>query len=132
MNMGTILILISIGILAGMLSGFVGVGGGMVIVPALIYFLGLTQFQAQGTSLALMIPPIGILAVMNYWKADSVNVHYAIIIGITFILGGYLGSKLALKLPEAKVKLIFGIVMFYASIRMMWSAYQKLNIPDGT
>jgi hypothetical protein len=132
MNMGTILILISIGILAGMLSGFVGVGGGMVIVPALIYFLGLTQFQAQGTSLALMIPPIGILAVMNYWKADNVNVHYAIIIGITFIIGGYLGSKLVLKLPEAKVKLIFGIIMFYASVRMMWSAYQKLNIPDGT
>ena len=129
--MGTILILISIGILAGMLSGFVGVGGGMVIVPALVYFLGLTQFQAQGTSLALMIPPIGILAVMNYWKADSVNVHYAIIIAVTFILGGYLGSKMALKLPEAKVKLIFGIVMFIASLKMIWSAYQKLYVPDG-
>ena len=131
MNMGTILILISIGILAGMLSGFVGVGGGMVIVPALVYFLGLTQFQAQGTSLALMISPIGILAVMNYWKADSVNVHYAIIIAVTFILGGYLGSKMALKLPEAKVKLIFGIVMFIASLKMIWSAYQKLYVPDG-
>lgn len=129
--MGTILILIAIGIVAGMLSGFVGVGGGMVIVPALIYFLGLTQFQAQGTSLALMIPPIGILAVMNYWKADSVNVHYAIIIAITFILGGYLGSKMALKLPEAQVKLIFGIVMLIASLKMIWSAYHKLYVPDG-
>lgn len=131
MNLGTILILVAIGIAAGILSGFVGVGGGMVIVPALIYFLGLTQFQAQGTSLAMMIPPIGILAVMNYWKADSVNLDYAIVIAITFVIGGYIGSKLALRLPEAKVKLIFGLIMFYASIRMIWSAWKLLQVDES-
>ncbi len=132
MNVGTILILVAIGLLAGMLSGFVGVGGGMVIVPALIYFLGLTQFQAQGTSLALMLLPIGILAVWNYWKADSVNVPYALVIAITFVIGGYLGSKMALRLPEAKVKMIFGLIMFYASIRMIWAAWNQLQTNGST
>jgi len=128
MNLGTVLILISIGLLAGMLSGFVGVGGGVIIVPGLIYFLGLSQFEAQGTSLALMLLPIGILAVMNYWKAGSVNIPYALIIALTFVAGGYLGSKMALKLPEAKVKLIFGVIMLYVSIRMIWTAWQKLQV----
>lgn len=127
MSFGTVLILIAIGITAGILSGFVGVGGGMVIVPCLIYFLGLTQFQAQGTSLALMLPPIGILAFMNYYKTGNVNIAYAAIIGITFIVGAYFGSKWALKLSEAKVKMIFGIIMLYAAIRMIFKAYTQLN-----
>ncbi|MFT5184633.1 MAG: putative membrane protein YfcA [Flavobacteriales bacterium] len=126
MDLNTLIILIAIGICAGILSGFVGVGGGMVIVPALIYFLGLTQFQAQGTSLALMIPPIGILAVMNYYKAGNVNLNYALIIAITFIVGGYIGSKLALRMSENKVKLIFGVLMLYASVRMIWKAWGNL------
>lgn len=131
LNLGSILILVAIGIFAGMLSGFVGVGGGMVIVPALIYFLGLTQFQAQGTSLAIMLPPIGILAVMNYYRTDNVNFTYAAIIAATFIIGGYLGSKLALKLPENKVKLIFGLIMLYAAIRMIWKALQSILSEHG-
>lgn len=130
MSLGTIFILIAIGITAGILSGFVGVGGGMVIVPCLIYFLGLTQFQAQGTSLALMLPPIGILAFLNYYKTGNVNITYAAIIGATFIVGAYFGSKWALKLSEAKVKLIFGVVMFYASLRMIYKAYIQLNSPE--
>lgn len=121
------MILVAIGILAGMLSGFVGVGGGMIIVPALIYFLGLTQFQAQGTSLAIMLPPIGILAFINYHKAGNVELSYAMIIALTFIIGGYIGSKLALRLPEHKVKLIFGIIMLYASVRMIWKAWTAMQ-----
>lgn len=130
MDFSVILILVAIGLTAGILSGFVGVGGGIVIVPCLIYFLGLTQFQAQGTSLALMLPPIGILAFMNYYKAGNVDVPYAIVISIAFIIGGYLGSKWALKLPEAKVKLIFGIIMLYAATRMIYKGYTQLNNPD--
>ena len=76
MDFSVILILVAIGITAGILSGFVGVGGGVVIVPCLIYFLGMTQFQAQGTSLTLMLPPIGILAFMNYYKAGNVDLKY--------------------------------------------------------
>ena len=132
MDVGTILILVAIGLLAGILSGFVGVGGGMIIVPGLIYFLGLTQFQAQGTSLAMMLPPIGILAVMNYWKTGNVNITYAMIIAVTFIVGGFVGSKLALKLPESKVKLVFGLIMLYASIRMIWASTVKLIAENGS
>lgn len=120
------MILVAIGILAGMLSGFVGVGGGMIIVPGLIYFLGLTQFQAQGTSLAMMLAPVGILAFVNYQRSGNVEIGYAIVIGLTFVIGGFIGSKLALKLPEQKVKLIFGLIMLYVSIRMIWKAVSAM------
>ena len=79
MDLSTFLILMTIGLLAGIVSGFIGVGGGVVVVPMLIFFLGLTQHQAQGTSLALMLPPIGILACYNYYKTGNLNVAYAIV-----------------------------------------------------
>jgi len=126
MDFSTIAILIAIGLGAGILSGFIGVGGGVIIVPGLIYFLGMTQFQAQGTSLALMLPPIGILAFMNYYKAGHVNLTYALVVAVFFILGGYFGSKLSLKLDPAKVKLIFGIVVLYVGIRLVWKSYFEL------
>jgi len=132
MTTGTVLILCAIGLLAGMLSGFVGVGGGVIIVPALIYFMGLTQFQAQGTSLAIMLPPIGILGFYNYYKGGNVDIGFAIVIAITFILGGYFGSKLALKLDPNKVKLGFGILMLYVSIRFIWTAYQNISNGQGS
>ena len=121
MNIGTLLILIAIGVLAGMLGGFVGVGGGLIVVPALIYFLGVNQIDAQGTSLAMMLPPIGILAVWNYHKTGNVNFTYAMIIAVSFIVGGYFGSKIALKIPVNKVKLIFGFLMLYTAVRMIYS-----------
>jgi uncharacterized protein len=123
----TIIILVLIGIFAGIASGFIGVGGGIIIVPALVYALGLTQHEAQGTSLLLMLPPIGILAVMNYYKADQVNVGYGLIIAATFIIGGYLGSKIALKLSPAWVKLIFGMLMVYVAFKMVYSGYKEVK-----
>ena len=131
-TIGTVLILVAIGIFAGMLSGFIGVGGGVVIVPGLVYFLGLTQFQAQGTSLALMLPPIGILAFYNYYKAGNVNLVYAAIIAVTFIIGGYFGSKISLRLNPSKVKLVFGILMLYVAIRMVWKSIAELTTSHGT
>lgn len=116
-----VLTLIMIGAIAGILSGFVGIGGGVVIVPALIFFFGLSQVAAQGTSLMLMLPPIGALAVMNYWKAGVADLRMAGIMAIAFVLGGYFGSKLALQLPPAKVKLGFGLFMLYVSIRMIYT-----------
>lgn len=119
MTITTILILLIIGVAAGILSGFVGVGGGIVIVPALVFFLGFTQHQAQGTSLAMMIPPIGLLAVWNYYKAGQVNMTAAAILCITFFLGAFLGSKLSIAMDPAKVKKIFGVVMMAASLRLL-------------
>lgn len=124
MDLSTLLILISIGMLAGILSGFIGVGGGMIIVPGLIYFLGMSQHMAQGTSLALMIPPIGILAVYNYYKAGDVNLAYAGVIAVTFVVGGYIGSKLSLKLSPNTVRFFFGVVMLYIAFKLIGSSYK--------
>ena len=82
MTIQTILLLVLIGVFAGMMSGFIGIGGGVVMVPALVYIMGLTQHEAQGTSLILMLPPIGILAVMNYYKAGELNIGYGVIIAL--------------------------------------------------
>ena len=117
------IILILIGLVAGALSGFVGVGGGIIIVPALVYLLGLSQFEAQGTSLLLMLPPIGILAAMNYYQSGAVNWKYASVIALTFVVGGYFGSKITLKLDETLVKLIFGILMLLVAIKMIISGF---------
>ncbi len=121
MTLTTLLILAGIGLLAGVLSGMIGVGGGIIIVPALVYLLGLTQHSAQGTSLALMLPPIGILAAMNYYKAGALNVKYAAIIAITFIIGGYFGSKVSLTfISEEMMKKIFGIIMLGVSLKLVF------------
>jgi len=119
MGATTIFVLILIGLFAGVLSGFVGVGGGIVIVPALVYFLGMGQHAAQGTSVLLMLPPIGVLAVYHYYKADSLDWRYAGVIALTFVIGGWFGSKLSLKLDETLVKFIFGIIMLLVSIKMI-------------
>ena len=126
LTLNTILLLIVIGILAGILSGFVGVGGGLIIVPALVYLMGFTQLQSQGTSLAVLLLPVGILAVWNYHKAGNVNINYALIIGAAFIVGGYFGSKLAHRIPEDMVKFIFGLLMLYAAIRITYSSGGKI------
>src|ERR1700741_1731283 len=96
-SMNEILILLVVGLAAGMLSGMVGVGGGIIIVPALVYFLGFTQHSAQGTTLFMFLFPIGILGVMQYYKAGHVDWKTAGIMALTFIIGSYLGSKWALK-----------------------------------
>jgi uncharacterized membrane protein YfcA len=127
MTTQTILILVVIGLLAGMLSGFVGVGGGIIIVPALVYMLGFSQHQAQGTSLFVLSIPVVILATMNYWKTGNVNWKFGLIIALTFVLGGYIGSKLSLKISPGIVKFLFGILMAYVSFRLIFSGYQSIS-----
>jgi len=127
MTIQTIFILVLIGLFAGMLSGFVGVGGGIIIVPAMVFFLGLTQHQAQGTSLFVLSMPVVIFAVMNYWKTDNVNWKFGLVIASTFVIGAYFGSKLSLKLSPGMVKLVFGILLAYVSIRLMMSGYTAVN-----
>jgi uncharacterized membrane protein YfcA len=127
MSFGTLIILILIGLFGGIMSGFIGIGGGVIIVPALIYVIGFPQHMAQGTSLFLMLPPIGILAFMNYYKAGQVNLVYGVVIAVAFILGGYFGSKLSLKLSPAIVKSIFGLVMAYVAFRMIYSGIIELR-----
>ena len=131
MTSQTIFILITIGLLAGVLSGFVGVGGGIVIVPGLVYMLGFSQHQAQGTSLFILSMPVVILATMNYWKSGNVNWKFGLIIAATFIIGGFIGSKLALKISPGLVKFLFGILMAYVSFKLIVSGYQSLTSDES-
>jgi len=104
MTLLTILLLVLIGLLAGTLSGLVGIGGGIVVVPALIFLLGFSQYEAQGTSLGLLLLPIGILAVMNYYQKGYIDIRVVAIMTVAFIIGGWLGSKLALSLSQEMLK----------------------------
>jgi uncharacterized protein len=114
-----VIILVLIGLFAGMLSGLIGVGGGIIIVPALVFFLGFTQHEAQGTSLGLLLLPVGILAVANYYKEGFVDIKVVAIMCAAFVIGGWLGSKLSLALPADTVKRIFAIILFYTAFKMM-------------
>jgi uncharacterized membrane protein YfcA len=119
MNIGTVLILLAIGLFAGIFGGMVGLGGGVIMIPAMIYFLGVSQQSAQGTSLAVMLPPVGLMAVMNYYKAGQMNFKYAAIIAIAFFVGGYFGSKIALTISPEKMKKVFAIALMLIAINML-------------
>jgi uncharacterized membrane protein YfcA len=127
MDIQTLLLLLCIGLLAGIASGFVGIGGGIIIVPALVFGLGLNQHMAQGTSLAMMIPPIGILAVMSYYKAGQIQLEYAGILALTFVLGAWMGSKWTLRINPSVVRLIFGLFMLFAAGRLILRSWNDLN-----
>ena len=120
MDITTLIILVLIGISAGVLGGMFGVGGGLIIVPALMLALGLGPKEAQGTSVAVMLPPIGILAAMNYYKAGYLNMKYALVIALAFIVGGWFGSKLAISLPDAIMKKVFAGFMILTAAKMLF------------
>ena len=117
--MEIIIYLILIGIAAGFLGGMVGIGGGLIIVPALVLLLGISQHNAQGISLTMMLFPVGILGVMNYYKKGYIDFRYSALIAVGFLLGSYIGSKFSLSLPEEMVKKIFAIIMIVLAIRML-------------
>lgn len=119
MDTNTILLLILVGLLAGTMSGLVGIGGGVIVVPCLVLILGFTQHQAQGTSLGLLLLPVGILAVMNYYRAGNIDLRAVGIMCLAFVAGGWIGSKIALSLPQETVKKIFAIVLFYTAFKML-------------
>ncbi len=131
MDLSTLFILLLIGVIAGIASGFVGIGGGLIIVPALIYFTGLDQHTAQGTSLAMMLPPIGILAAMNYHSEQSIEWSYAVCLAVTFIFGAWLGSKWTLKISPTIVRLIFAGFMIYSATIMIIKSVKELIPNDG-
>jgi len=116
-----LLLLLAIGIVTGIMAGILGIGGALIMVPALVFIMGFSQYMAQGTSLAVMLPPIGIIAAYNYWKAGQVNLKFAIILAVAFIIGSYFGSKLALTLPQPVLKKIFGILLLVVAARMLLS-----------
>jgi uncharacterized protein len=132
MNMQIILIVVLVGIAAGMLGGMVGVGGGLIIVPALVYLLGFSQKTAQGTSLGLIMLPVGILGVWQYYKQGHVDCKVVGLLAIGFLLGSYLGSKVALRLPQDTVKKIFAVFMIVMAIKMLFLDKPKSNKTNST
>jgi uncharacterized protein len=121
MSISMLMILIVIGIITGAMAGMLGIGGAIIMIPALVYFMGFSQQMAQGTSLAVMLPPIGILAAYNYYKAGHVDIKFALILAGTFLIGSYFGSKFALTLPQATLRKVFGVLLFLVAIKMLFS-----------
>ena len=121
MSTSVLLILIAIGIISGIMAGMLGIGGAIIMVPALVFVMGLNQHTAQGTSLAVMLPPIGIIAAFNYYKAGQVNIKFALVLAAAFLIGSYFGSKFALNLPQPVLKKIFGILLILVAAKMLFS-----------
>lgn len=115
-----IIILLLIGLIAGLASGVLGIGGGILVIPALVYFLNYSQKAAQGTSLGLLLPPIGLLAVLNYYNAGYVNLKAAGIMVITFLIGSYFSSKFAVNLPEGIIKKVFAVFLLFYAVKLFF------------
>jgi uncharacterized membrane protein YfcA len=120
MDTQTILIIILVGVAAGILSGLVGVGGGIIIVPALVYFIGFSQKTAQGTSLALIMLPVGIFGVIQYYKQGHVDYRIVGILAIGFLAGSFFGSKLALSISQESLKKAFATLMIIIAVKMLF------------
>jgi uncharacterized membrane protein YfcA len=120
LNMQTILLLIIIGLAAGFLGGLVGIGGGIIIVPALVFFMAFSQHEAQGTSLALILLPVSILGVINYYKNGYVDLKAVGLLAIGFTAGSYFGSKYSLSLPQGAIKKIFAIFLLLVALKMLF------------
>ena len=110
---------ILLGLAAGLFSGFMGLGGGILLTPALVYLFGLTQHQAQGTSLAVMVPPITLLAALKYYYAGNVKLNIAMFIAAGFIVGGLLGAQVVQAVPDMVLKKIFGLILLFVAVKML-------------
>ena len=109
-----------LGLIAGILSGLIGIGRGIIIVPALVFLFGLSQHQAQGTTLALMVPPIGLLAALTYYNRGYVNLKIAAFVCIGFFVGGFIGANIATGLSSRVLEKVFGVALFLIAIKMIF------------
>lgn len=121
MSVTQLIILILIGLISGLLSGVFGIGGAIIVIPALVFIIGLSQHEAQGTSLAFMLPPVGILAAWNYYKEGFVNWKIALVLSLTFVVGAYLGSHFSINISDRTLRRLFGVLMILMAIKMIFS-----------
>lgn len=119
MTVTLVLTLVVIGLLAGFLSGLIGVGGGIIMVPMFLIFLGFTQHQAQGLSLAVLLPPVTFMAVYNYHQAGAIDWRFALIVSAVFIIGGFIGSKVALSIDQQTLKKVFGGILLLIAAKLI-------------
>ncbi len=121
MKLVDVLIYIVLGLIAGTISGLIGIGGGVIIVPALIYLFSWTQHQAQGTTLALLVPPIGLLAAWTYYRQGYVNLTVAAFVCLGFFVGGLIGARMAVGLSDQLLRKIFGIALLLIALHMIFT-----------
>lgn len=114
-----------LGLLAGILSGLIGIGGGVIIVPSLIFLFGFSQHQAQGTTLALLVPPIGFLAAWIYYQQGYVDLKAALFICMGFFAGGFCGAKFASHLSNAFLEKVFGGALLVIALKMIFTSSAK-------
>lgn len=120
MTLGSIIGLIALGILAGVLSSLVGIGGGIVIVPVLVLLFGLSQHTAQGTTLAMLSFPVSLAAAITYHKKGMVDWRIALILCAGFVVGGYFGSKVAVDLPTGTIKKVFAVILIIIAVKFLF------------
>ena len=120
MPVQSILIVLFIGLVAGVLSGMLGIGGAVIIIPVLVFGLGFSQQTAQGTTLFMMVLPVGGLAAWQYYKNGFVDIRVALILAVAFFIGGYLGATVAVQIPQLLVKRIFAVFLMFIALRMLW------------
>ena len=114
-----LLLYLLLGLGVGALSGLIGIGGGVLITPALIYFFGFSQHDAQGTTLALLVPPIGILGAWTYFQQGYVDIRVALLICLGFVFGGLIGAKFAIDIPEELLRRVFGVAIILVGLKML-------------
>lgn len=124
MKVEQILLLLMTGVCAGFIGGLAGVGGGIVIVPFLMIFLGMSQHQAQGTSMGTLMLPVAAMAAYNYYEAGYINWKFVIFLALSFLVGGYLGSKLAITLDQKLLKRVFATILVVSAIKMYWDSFK--------
>lgn len=117
--MTNVFLLLLLGFATGILSGMIGVGGGIIVIPALVLLFGFSQHQAQGTTLAMLVPPIGILAAWTYYKAGYADLKTAGLLCLGFFFGGLIGARIATGLPNVILQRIFGVALFLISLKMI-------------
>ena len=117
----SIFLYVSLGVVAGILSGMFGIGGGIVLIPALVYMFGLTQLQAQGTSLAVLVLPIGLLAAIRYYQSGNVRMDMVGFICAGFFIGAFLGANFVQNIPDVFLKRAFGLLMLLVSLKMIFT-----------
>ncbi|OPY89888.1 MAG: hypothetical protein A4E72_00919 [Syntrophus sp. PtaU1.Bin208] len=120
-------LLLLIGLFSGIVAGLFGIGGGVLIVPALIYFAGFSTHAAVGTSLAVLLPPVGLAAVLEYYRHGQVNLKAAVIVAAALFVGGWLGAILANRLPAPYLKLAFGIFVMGMGVYLVFGAVRQLS-----
>jgi uncharacterized protein len=117
----SLILYIALGLIAGIISGLLGIGGGIIVIPALVYIFKMTQHQAQGTTLAFLVLPIGLLAAIVYYKQGYVDIKAAMFICIGFFIGGLFGAKMAIGISDIVLRKVFAVALLLISVKMFFS-----------